>query len=445
MIRNNMNKTDEIFSPSVSISLFFNATHSEKNPNRTTCVHLGFPEQLALTRHIEQPDFHLYRGVLQEDISVELAWCLAHDTHLLRLCFRLPGEQPPGVWSRLDDMIRVMLNNAWQHSENPLPWGATWLHQALMPVKSIKGVSLLHFPPLEAEALDPNPDPTPFGWLWLLSEKEQTLDIGKVMWVRSLALLVPQDRYEKVQDYFLQPVSQGLARIELYLHKAKHHARQQEMARERLEEARQTLQDSMTQALTISDFAQLGQEYREMEQISQYLMRFLTQIASMEVLLNSLRTNRLALHEHLERVKLDTALYRKDELQLERNIEQLSTDIHNARAVLDSTYAFQDIRRGVETTRLERASFMMGAAAALLAGVAIFNSFLDIWNLALEGSGLLRPPSWLRILLGFVAGVSLPLAAAWFVEKRTRRAILFALIGLLTFVAATLATALVNR
>jgi hypothetical protein len=435
-----MNKTEPIHSPSISIQLLFNIDRSAPRSR----IHLGLPEQLALTQQIEQPEFAFYQGLLEEEIHTDLAWCLAHDTHLLRLRFILPGVQPPDSWTRLESLMQRTLNSAWRRLENPLPWGASCLYLASLPAKSAKGVSLLHFPPLEQEAQEPNPDPTPYGWLWLLAEKEQRFGVERAVWARSQAMLVPEERFEKVHDYFLQPVTQGLARIELYLQKGKHHARQQQLARERLERARQLLQDNMSQALTTSDFGQLDQEQKEVGQISKYLMRFLTQVATMEVLLNSLKTNRQALHEHLERVKLDSTLYRKEEQVLERHIEQLSTDLHNARTVLDSTYAFQDIQRGVETTRLERASFMMGAAAALLAGVAIFNSFLDIWNLALEGSGLLRPPSWLRILLGFTAGVSLPLTAAWFVEKRTRRAVISVSVGVLSVAAAVLATVLVN-
>jgi hypothetical protein len=248
-----------------------------------------------------------------------------------------------------------------------------------------------------------------------------------------------------VQTYFIDPLSQGLPRIELYSQKSLHHSRQAEGVRSSLEAARQELQQSMLEAMETVDFSQLQQEQQELETISQRLMRFLTQKAAVDVLLNTLRNNRSALQDQLQCVRLQTPIYERVDEHLERTVEQLESDLRNARVVAESTTIFQDIQRGVESSRLERASFLMGASAGLLAGIFTFNSFLDIWSLALDGSGLTLPPVWLRILLGFIAGVSLPLAATWIVARRKRHAALAIVIGLSTIVLAIITTIIANR
>jgi hypothetical protein len=76
------------------------------------------------------------------------------------------------------------------------------------------------------------------------------------------------------------------------------------------------------------------------------------------------------------------------------------------------------MQRGIENNRLQRASVMLGTAAALPAGITIFNSFLDIWALILEGSGWSLPPIELRMGIGALVGVSWPLATYWAIERR---------------------------
>jgi uncharacterized protein (DUF849 family) len=162
------------------------------------------------------------------------------------------------------------------------------------------------------------------------------------------------------------------------------------------------------------------------------------------VLLNTLCNNRSAYNDHLQRVHLQTPLYDKEDEILERAVQQLESDLRNAQVVVESTTVFQDIQRGVESSRLERASFLMGASAGLLAGIFTFNSFLDIWSLALEGSGLLLPPVWVRILLGIIAGVSLPLAATWIVARRKRPAALAIILGFSSILLAVVTTYIAN-
>ena len=106
---------------------------------------------------------------------------------------------------------------------------------------------------------------------------------------------------------------------------------------------------------------------------------------------------------------------------------------------------FQDIQRSAESSRFERASYLLGGTAALLAGISLFNSLLDIWSLSLENSGWLLPASWLRILLALAASAAIPLAATWFIARKKAAAWLALLVSLAALAGMLLSTILVNR
>lgn len=437
-----MTQVNDLSKPTLSSILFFSARRISITTSAEPCVDLGFPQRLSLTTELENPDERRFRGQTSDGIQVEVGWRLAHDTHILRLTLSLERMYDTNDWLRLKNFYRELLDQTWKLPQNPRPWGETVLYSAdiLTEKPSLKP----HLTALELSDTDTQLEATPFGYLSLVREDAGALPDGHAYWHRELVLFTPQSRSERVNSVFLDPLTQGFSRIELYLHKAKHHARQETLIREHLEKARESLQDGMSQALRTVDLSQVHQEQEELELISQRLMRFLSQKATVEVLLNSLRNNQKALVEHLERVRLESNHYQGEIKHIQRLIEQLESDISNARVVLESTYSFQEIQRGIEANRLERAGVLMSATAALLAGVAIFNSFLDIWNLSLEGSNLERPPSWLRIFLGFIAGVSLPLAATWGVVRQKKRAVVALIFGLLAILAAIAATVWVN-
>lgn len=98
----------------------------------------------------------------------------------------------------------------------------------------------------------------------------------------------------------------------------------------------------------------------------------------------------------------------------------------------------------MEAGRLERAGYLMGGAATLLTAFAIFNSVMDIWVLAVEGSAVKLPAPWLRVLLAIVSAVAFPMSAYWAMERRTRRAVLALSVGLLALVAAVISTVVVS-
>ncbi len=432
----------EVFSPSLGYELLFRKPGSEADPFETIqALTNNMPDRLGMLRKAGGDHATGYE-LFQDGIQVEVSGADAHDTFLLRLKVSLTGIQASDNWLKLEEKAQSLLYEMAANWKTSGPWGSTQVYQALQN-QSTTGALPANFPHNRWAGSTSEPNPSPYGWLWLMDEGQRPVVEGVDVWLRSLAVLVPEERCDKVNQVFLAPLNQGLARIELYLHKGIHHARLQTSTHDRLDQARRTLQDSMNSALALTD-GKPAHAPRDLDHISTNLLRFLTQVSSLEILLNSLQTNCQAFRDHLELVKMDIPLYHKEMHQLDWHIEQLSADIRNSRAVMDSTYSFQEIHRSMENARMERSTFLMGVAAAVLAGVAIFNSFVDIWNLVLEGSEMIGPSPWLRFSLGLVAGVSFPLAAAWLVEKKIARGVVSASVGVLSVLMAIIATMLVN-
>jgi hypothetical protein len=380
--------------------------------------------------------------------TTRLDWSLAHDTHILRLSLSRSGPQPASSWSDLNRGLEEILNSVHSSSDQPLPWAATrvFTAQAARAAKTEELQGLIA--QLSRVVAGPVPpgaaEPTPFGWCWSLGAKELSIGADHRLWQRWLAWVVPQERAERVEAVFLQPLNQGLARIELYLHKSLHHARQHDAVRAALENARVELQEGMLVALRTVSFKDIQREEPELEKISRKLMIFLAEKTQTEVLLNSLRSNQKSYLEHLERVRLETPSYASQAALIQRGIEQLESDLANAQAVAESSYTFQDIQRSIESNRIERAGVLLGGAAAILAGLAIFNNFLDIWNLSVEKSSMILPDPWLRALLGALAAVFWPLGAYQLVQRKWWRGGISLLIGVLSIILAVVFTVLVN-
>ena len=136
--------------------------------------------------------------------------------------------------------------------------------------------------------------------------------------------------------------------------------------------------------------------------------------------------------------------YEKQQAWVTRQVEQIENDLQNVDVVQESVYLIQDIQRGAEASRFERASYLLGYTAALLAGISLFNSFLDIWSLVLENSPWMLPAAWLRITLSLVASVAIPLAATWLIARMKWHALIASLVSLMTVAAMFLITFLSN-
>jgi len=402
---------------------------------------------LGVTLEAQQPGISSCHGKLAQEVEAVVTACMAHDTDITSLKICIPGEGSPTSWQRLLEAEENVVKDLVSGSDHK-PWAVSRIFCAEVTGSSPSRVLADHFRSLanllKVESTADRPDSTPFGWLWTVAERVPAPDEHPGIARRDLLLLIPVDRAANVYPVFIDPMRQGLSRIELYLQKCQHHARQHEIVRNQLSRAMQTLQQSMVSQLGDIDFSQIQKEPVALEQISQHLMRFMAQKAALELLTNSLRSNLSALTEHLARVRLETPSYTLEKEKMRRQIEQMESDLTNAAVIQESTTSFQDIQRSAESNRFERASYLLGGTAALLAGISLFNSLLDIWSLSLENSGWDLPASWLRILLSLAASVAIPLAATWFIARKKKPAIICLVISLAALAGMLLSTLLVN-
>jgi hypothetical protein len=441
-----MREIMQLTDPRLVCTLFYSTNALSRAPDEQ-------PEQLLVKRLTLQKDpnqseINCSKGALNDAVSVVMESCIAHDTLMLRLSLALIEPNVFDFWQRLHEAWAMLRRDHLSGETIVQPWGLTrQFHASLVGRGSSSGLidarqTLQAL--MDGSPSSTTPDTTPYGWLWIMNEGWEKLNNGHRFWARDLLLLTPEDRYTKVRSYFIQPFVSGLSRIELYLHKSKHHARQYEGISANLNRAMVTLQNEMAGHLGGLDFSKIYREPVELERISHYLMRFLGQKAAVEILLNSLRNNVIDFQEHLDLVKLDNPLYVMEKEKLARQIEQIESDLQNAQVIQDSTYALQDIQRAAEGSRFEHASYLLGVTAALLAGISLFNSFLDIWSLTLENSGWQLPASWLRILLSLLASVAVPLGAIYLVGRKKKHAAVMLLVSLVSVAAMVLSTILIN-
>ena len=404
---------------------------------------------LSLSQEGEKPDESRYRGRLDREFDVSVTGTMAHDTFMVRLCLAISGQETEARWEQLKHAQDKILGNFLGSETNAIPWAISMLYSATVPVTSGRSQLTTLHQELVSTYGEPGgmaePDSTPYGWLWRVADDTRSFRHDKETWCRDLLLLVPNDRAVWVLDNFVDPFQHGFSRIELHLQKCKHHAHQHESIRLQLNEAIRTLQQEMVKHLGAMDFGRLHEKPQGLERIAWHLMRFLAQKAAVEILLNSLRNNYAAYSEHLAIAQLETPIYAVEGERVLRRIEQMESDLRNANVIQESTYAFQDLQRSAEAGRFERASYLLGGTAAFLAGISLFNSFLEVWSLAIENSGWVVPVGWLRIVLSLSASVSIPVAVAFVIARKKVPAIISILVSLAVIAAMILGTVLVNR
>jgi hypothetical protein len=431
----------------LSALLFYSENSLPQERDRYPDIRLA--HDLGLIKEREEPDEHRYRGRLLQEIDVSVRGTMAHDTFIAQLCLALPGEGNEARWEQLKHAQDNVLDDFLKDETNAVPWAISMLCFAAVPANSGRSQLMTLHQALVSTCGEPRivaePDSTPYGWLWRVAEDTRAFRHGKETWCRDLLLLIPNDRAAKVLTLFVEPLQQGFSRIELYLQKCKHHARQHEIVRLQLSQAMKTLQQEMVKHLGAMDLGQPNEKPQRMERIAWYLMRFLAQKAAFEILLNSLRNNCMAYNEHLASVKLETQIYELEGERILRQIAQMESDLHNASVIQASTYAFQDLQRSAEAGRFERASYLLGGTAAFLAGISLFGSFLEIWSLAIENSGWVVPAGWLRLVLSLIASVSIPVAVACVFGRKKIPAIIAILVSLVAIAAMVFGTFLINR
>ncbi len=406
---------------------------------------IGISDKLGLHPGSNAGEF---QGIFQESVQVVLKSQQAHDNLVVQLTLSLPEGEHEQPWGILFSTFSRVIDEITQKDQHFCPWAMSRLFFGSAPsAPAGKSVieSFVEF--CEQTNINQNsrpPETTPFGWLWIVKDEELPGKTKKCIWRRDFLLLIPEDRYEKVKTLYTDPLNQGFTRIELYCQKCKHIARQHDEAQPEFSRTIKILQGEYLEQIRISDFKQIHSEPALMEKMSRQLMRFSAQKAAVELLLASLPNNLGSMGDHLKRVKLDTPIYSHEIAKLERQIEQIKVDLHNADVILNGTSAIQEIQRSTEGSRFERASYLLGGSAALLAGISLFNGFLDIWSLVLENTSWEMPPAWMRISLSLITSIAISLEALWLISRKKPHWIIGLFVSLAALCAMFLSTYILN-
>jgi hypothetical protein len=384
----------------------------------------------------------------QESVQIDFQSQQAHDSLIVQLTLSLLEGEHDQPWGVLSSIYSELIEQITQKDQQYYPWAESKLFIGSVPSKPLGKFLLENYQGFcEQTSITPKsqqPETTPFGWFWEVNEEELQGKTGKCVWQRDFLLLIPEGRYDKVKALYIDPLNHGFSRIELYCQKCKHLARQHDQAQPEFSRTIKILQDEFLEQIRISDFSQIHAEPVLMEKMSRQMMRFSAQKAAVELLLASLRNNLDSMGDHLNRVKLETPVYKQEIARLERQIEQIEVDLHNADVIQEGTSAIQEIQRSTEGNRFERASYLLGGSAALLAGISLFNSFLDIWSLVLGNTSWVLPPAWMRISLSLIASITISLEALWLISRKKPHFVIGLLVSLAALGAMFFSTYLLN-
>jgi len=425
---------------SLNVSLYYACDGSQKE---SPAVKIA--EKLGMQSRSREGEF---QGFIQDSVQVVLTSQQAHDNLILQLMLNLPEEDCEQPWHTLKASFEDICDAIFHSDQGYMPWAISRLFFGCA-ASPPSGSNLIEHYTKFCQQTDHRqnkrqPTTTPFGWLWMVKEEEFPVQHKKQGFERDFFLVMPENRFEKVKSFFIDPLIQGFTRIELYCQKCKHLARQHDDAQLEFSRTIKILQNEFLEQIRISDFSQIHAEPVLMEKMSRQLMRFSAQKAAIELLLASLRNNLGSMGDHLKRVKLDAPVYVHEIAKLDRQIEQIEVDLHNADVIQEGTSAIQEIQRSTEGSRFERASFLLGGSAALLAGISLFNSFLDIWSLILDNTTWIMPPAWVRISLSLFASTAISLEALWLISRKKPHWIIGLLVSIAALCAMFLSTCVLN-
>jgi len=414
--------------PAITLLLFFAAGADTAQEAQALCDQWQHGK-LALNPQGTTP--HHYTGYSASGLTCELTCHFAYDTHILRLTCSRPGLQASNEWQEQDTLLQEITTECIEDTRLLCPWGITWLYHAVVPAQTGSNQLKQQLANTFSTPIDHIPlDESKYGWLTLLNEERKAPSVQpasqRTYLKRNLVFLTTQSRRQKVEETFLHPTRAGLTPIELYLHKGSHHLQQYHLLHRTMEQTRQTIEKETLQTLDTFDKSHQSQE--KLDEIAKLLMKFLAYKGQAEVLLNSLRSNRDALREKLIDAQLiketsadftGSALYLNQLAIFQRGIEQIKNNLIYATTTQEMAQTIKELQRSVASAHQERINYLVSMIAALLTSVTVFNSFLDIWSLLLEGSKLELPAPSIRLMLSVSAAITSLLAIFLLIKQKT--------------------------
>lgn len=430
----------DLQNPSVSILIFALAGHNPQNESELFCNIVAQHDEFALTREIKTEGFLKYTGQRLDQKICQMTWTLAQDSHLIRLTLTQPGEHTPSSWDLLRTSIQDTADSLLENIEKDNRLAVTYLYQTTLK----EDADIKELPEWFLEEVKEgdngltNSSAGYFGWLWILDDIDSDMQNSFGLSERRLVFLIPTSRISSIEKTLIAPLDQGIARIELYLQKGLYHWRSYLAVRAEFIKLRSDLESSIDLVLKALDLSLPYREQQEMEEIAHMMMALLKTKGHVQILRNSLENNVRNCNRHIDAIKLDSILYEQSIARLQNGMTQIDIDMRYIDATFDTVKTIREIQHDTEASRIGRSSFLLSGAAALLAAVTIFNSFLDIWDLAIGGTGLNLPnPAW-RVFLGITVAINLPLAAYWWMEQRKKRALVASALVVLAILGAVI-------
>ncbi|MDM8519785.1 hypothetical protein QUF64_07040 [Anaerolineales bacterium HSG6] len=372
----------------------------------------------------------------------ELAWTLAHDDiymFRLRLFLEQTEEQTdsnPLRWK----VLRNDIDKKWEDvikNSYPSPFSITYLYHHVVPGYSVRSDMLEYakksLTDMNEAAIYKQARSIAGGVAWQLAEKP--IHTSRT---RKLVILTKKtSELEYVSKELLKRLdsgSYGWGRVELYLYNAQRYISRYHKIATKLTGAVQGLESSIRQ-LGINDPDTSGKSKADLAIYEKALKNTENKLTSLiyyklkadtffygarDASLNTveLKLNSIGLDKAKESdVEGDTGLTKlyADDLQiLKHQIKQIEFDLKYAETVRQGAQPIRELWRQRQSERLEetsfrleQANFLLGIAVSVLAGVSIFNSVLDIWNLALVGTSFetIQPHPLIRMLWGGIASV----------------------------------------
>lgn len=428
--------------PAISALFLFSANELNSKEADVVCsrwIEKGFKRKPlpGIPEHYECTVIDRYDNRIQ----CELDWEMAHDTHLLRLTLSLPNIQPHTQWKHLREYLDEQIKILWSGAKPvayPFPFGRSIIYRTLVSpsARSIEAKIYIENDWFGLVDCPVEVDMTPWGMLVPLQEISKESNEREVS-ERTLAFFVFEDRHQHAEQYVVNPLSQGLSRLELYLHKVLYSENRNRKNIEQVLETRRRLEKSARNELAGNNFHNYHRESNEFRDVIATLTKLIEQEYTVQSEIHTLRTNLKNLRINIDRICLGETHYTQKCGEADHLLEQASSDLIYVEKTREAARNLQDIHREVASFQMARASFWIGAAAALLAFIGIYDNFIEAWGLIVQDSHLRMPSPEVRFFITGVVAVSFPLSAYWMVKKDWWKAAFTFLLGLLAVAGAS--------
>jgi hypothetical protein len=378
----------------------------------------------------EAEDVRIYRS---DDGRCRLDWFSREDVEVTRLSLASFGESSPTTWSQLGAIVQGLIGGALASADQGGPFGASLLYWATVDDEADlleilqEGTRVRSDQPLFSCHL-------PYGGLWEVDERNS--DGVRLL---EYALLSPKSLAGQARDEFVRSSKYGFTWLQLQLHRGYNQVDEYRQLRTALLSARAGLE---RESLTV---LRAGSQAEQLNRLGRQLAKNLEMKIRVDGLLNKLRLALVNYGEHCQLLEPENdrclALHRD---RLERAIQRVEWDLSYCNATIENVGPSLEIQRGEQVSQIERLGTILEVSVVVVAAFAAYHTFISIWSMSVEGSGLRLPHPLIRIELSLMMAATLPLSIYWWLMKRRRHAVIVSLLVLAAIVLAVASTLFTN-